>query len=115
VTLPNDDGVLRGGMFARVRLQVGGEAPVPALPVTAVQDDRGQSYVWIIDGGRLARRNVVTGARDERAQRVEITSGLTGAERVIGTKFDNLREGMLANIVSAEPKVADRGFLALVR
>jgi RND family efflux transporter MFP subunit len=115
VTLPNDDGVLRGGMFARVRLRVGDEAPVPALPVTAVQNDRGQSYVWIVDGGRLARRNVATGVRDERAQRVEITSGLAGDERVIGTRFDNLREGMLADIVSAEPKVAERGSLALAR
>jgi membrane fusion protein, multidrug efflux system len=115
VLLPNDDGRLRGGMFAKVRLQVGGQAPVPALPVAAVQDDRGQSYVWIIADGKLARRNVVTGARDERAQRVEITSGLQGDEQVIGTRFDNLREGMLANIVTAEPKVASRGSLALAR
>jgi len=115
VLLPNDDGRLRGGMFAKVRLQVGGEAPVPALPVTAVQDDRGQSYVWIIADGKLARRNVVTGVRDERAQRIEITSGLTGNEQVIGTRFDNLREGMLANIVTAEPQVAVRATLAMAR
>jgi len=113
VLLPNDDGRLRGGMFAKVRLQVGSDAPVPALPVTAVQDDRGQSYVWVIAEGKLARRNVATGARDERAQRVEITSGLKGDEQVIGTKFDNLREGMLADIVTAEPKVAVRVSLAL--
>jgi membrane fusion protein (multidrug efflux system) len=113
VQLPNDDGQLRGGMFARVRLQVGGESPVPALPVTSVQEDRGQTYVWIIDGGKLARRNVVTGVRDERAQRIEITAGLNGNEQVIGTRFDNLREGMLANIVSAAPKVAVRVGLAL--
>lgn len=113
VMLPNEDGRLRGGMFAKVRLQVGSDAPVPALPVTAVQDDRGQSYVWIVAEGKLARRNVVTGARDERAQRIEITSGLSGTEQVIGTKFDNLREGMLANIVTAEPKVAVRVSLAL--
>ncbi|MBK9245283.1 MAG: efflux RND transporter periplasmic adaptor subunit [Burkholderiales bacterium] len=115
VLLANDDGRLRGGMFARVRMQVGGDAPVPALPVAAVQDDRGQSFVWIIADGKLSRRNVVTGVRDERAQRVEITSGLAGDEQVIGTRFDNLREGMLANIVSAEPKVAVRGSLALAR
>jgi len=115
VLLPNDDERLRGGMFAKVRLRIGGEAPVPALPVAAVQDDRGQSYVWIIADGKLARRNVGTGVRDERAQRIEITSGLQGDEQVIGTKFDNLREGMLANIVTAEPKVAARASLALAR
>jgi len=116
VLLPNDDGRLRGGMFARVKVQIGGVAPVPALPIAAVRDDRGQSYVWIIAEGKLARRNVTTGVRDERAQRIEITSGLTGAEQVLGTKFDNLREGMLANIVTADaPKVATRASVALAR
>jgi len=116
VLLPNEDGRLRGGMFAKVRLQVGGEAPVPALPISAVQDDRGQSFVWVIADGKLARRNVATGVRDERAQRIEIRSGLAGGEQVIGTKFDNLREGMLANIVSADvPKVAERPRVALSR
>jgi hypothetical protein len=51
--------------------------------------------------------------RDERAQRVEITAGLSGTEQVVGTKFDNLREGMLANIVTAEPKMAVRATLAM--
>lgn len=116
VTLANEDAKLRGGMFARVKMHVGGDAPVPALPLAAVQNDRGQSYVWIIDEGKLARRLVATGRRDERAQRIEITSGLTGAEQVIGSKFDNLREGMLANIISAEaPKVAGRDSVALAR
>jgi RND family efflux transporter MFP subunit len=105
--LPNEDGRLRGGMFARVRLRLGGETPVPALPLAAVQDDRGQPYVWIIAGGKLARRNVSTGVRDERAQRIEITSGLAGDEQVIGSRFDNLREGMLAHVVTAaQPPVA---------
>lgn len=109
VLLANDDGRLRGGMFARVKLAIGGEAPVPSLPLAAVQDDRGQGYVWVIAEGKLARRNVVTGMRDERAQRIEITSGLKSDDAVLGTRFDNLREGMLANIVTAqEPKVAAR-------
>jgi RND family efflux transporter MFP subunit len=116
VELANDDGRLRGGMFARVRLQVGGSAPVPALPIAAVQDDRGQGYVWIIADGRLARRNVATGVRDERAQRIEILSGLRGDEQVIGSRFDNLREGLLANIAGAdEPKVARRDAVAQMR
>jgi RND family efflux transporter MFP subunit len=109
VLLANDDRRLRGGMFARVKLAIGGEAPVPSLPLAAVQDDRGQGYVWVIAEGKLARRNVTTGVRDERAQRVEITSGLRSDEQVLGTRFDNLREGMLAHIVTAqEPKVAAR-------
>jgi membrane fusion protein (multidrug efflux system) len=116
VLLPNDDGRLRGGMFARVKLRLGGEAPVPALPIAAVQDDRGGSYVWIIADGRLARRNVTLGMRDERARLVEVTSGLAGDEQVVGSRFDNLRDGMPANIVTAaEPQLAERDAVAQVR
>lgn len=116
VTLANDDGLLRGGMFARAKLLSGAAAPVPALPIAAVQDDRGQPFVWVIADGRLARRLVTTGLRDERAQRIEITSGLAGDEQVIGSKFDNLREGMLAQIVTVDaPKVAARAALVQAR
>jgi RND family efflux transporter MFP subunit len=116
VQLANDDGRLRGGMFARVTLQVGGATAVPALPLAAVQDDRGQSYVWIIADGKLARRNVATGVRDERGRRIEITGGLQGDEKIIGSKFDNLREGLLANIVTAaQPEIAGRDAVALAR
>lgn len=113
--LANDDGVLRGGMFARVKLQVGGKVPVPSLPIAAVHNDRGQAVVWIIDDGKLARRVVATGVRDERARRIEIVSGLTGDEKVIGAKFDNLREGMAAHITAAHLPVASRDAVAQAR
>ncbi len=115
VRLANDDGVLRGGMFARVKLHVGGHAPVPSLPIAAVQNDRGQSFVWVIRGGQLVRRVVATGVRDERAGRIEITSGLADDDQVIGSKFDNLREGMAAHITAAQSPVASRDAVAQVR
>ncbi len=40
VRLANDDGVLRGGMFARVKLHVGGHAPVPSLPCRTIVASR---------------------------------------------------------------------------
>ncbi len=116
VKLDNDEGVLRGGMFARVKVHIGGGAPVPSLPIAAVHNDRGQSIVWIIDDGKLARRIVGTGVRDERAGRIEITSGLAGGEQVVGARFDNLREGMAASITAAQAlPLAQRDALARAR
>lgn len=100
VLLANEDSLLRAGMFARVRVQLNSDRERPTLPITAVRTERGQSFVWVISDGKLTRRMVSVGARDERAQRVEITAGLNGDERIIGSKFDNLREGMLAQVVN---------------
>jgi RND family efflux transporter MFP subunit len=110
VALANEDSSLRVGMFARVRLAVGADEEVPALPLSAVRIENGLPIVWLIADGKLVRRQVRLGRRDERAQLVEIVEGVTPADRVIATKFDNLREGLAAKIISgtsAGSKVAD--------
>jgi hypothetical protein len=64
----------------------------------------------VLADGKLARRNVAVGRRDERSQLVEITSGLSAADVVLATKFDNLKDGLAAKVVGmpGEPKVAER-------
>lgn len=106
VGLANENALLKTGMFAHVRLRAKQEREVAALPLSAVQSDAGQSIVWVIADGKLARRVVGVGRRDERAQFVEITSGLDRADRVIATKFDNLRDGLAAKIVGGAPAAA---------
>lgn len=100
VALDNEDGVLRAGMFARVRLAVGGEREVAALPVSAIQKDGEQALVWVIADDKLVRTPVVLGVRDERAQWVEVVSGLAPSDKVIATKFDHLRDGLVVKIIS---------------
>jgi membrane fusion protein (multidrug efflux system) len=101
VPLANADALLKAGMFARVRLQLGGSAEVPALPLAAVRTENGVTFVWVIDGEKLARRTIETGRRDEQAQWVEVRSGVAGTDRVLGTRFDNLRDGMAVRVLSA--------------
>ena len=50
------------------------------------------------------------GRRDERAQSIEVTSGLTASDVVLATKFDNLKDGLAAKVVGlpGEAKLADR-------
>jgi RND family efflux transporter MFP subunit len=108
VGLANEQRLLRAGMFARVHLRVGKDQQVPALPIAAVQNEGGQNVVWVIADGRLAKRAVVVGRRDERARWVEIVDGLTPADRVLATRFDNLREGLAAKVV-ADTAAATKG------
>lgn len=111
VGLPNENSLLKAGMFARVRLRVQRDKEVSALPLSALQAEAGQSIVWVIDEGKLVKKIVTVGRRDERAQLVEIMSGLDPGDRVVATRFDNLRDGLAARIVggaSAPANVADR-------
>ncbi|MGE5338378.1 MAG: efflux RND transporter periplasmic adaptor subunit [Gemmatimonadota bacterium] len=114
VRLPNErtdqDWLLRAGMFARVHMHVGADREVPALPLSAIRSDTGQPSVWILADGKLMRRAVELGRRDERAQQVEIVGGVAPTDRVLATKFDNLRDGLAARVVtgSVDAKVADK-------
>jgi RND family efflux transporter MFP subunit len=110
VSLPNEESLLKAGMFARVLLTTMPETEAMALPASALRTDGQQAYVWVIADGKLTRRNVATGRRDERAQLVEVTSGLAPSDVVLATKFDNLKDGLAAKVVGlpGEPKLADR-------
>lgn len=117
VSLPNEESLLRAGMFARVALVTAADAEVPALPISALRSENGTTFVWIIVDGKLVRRVVETGRRDERSQLVEVTGGVTPADTVLATKFDNLKDGLAAKVISGlgEARVADKDAPAGVR
>jgi RND family efflux transporter MFP subunit len=98
VGIPNVDGTLKGGMFATGRIALAAAPPVPTLPAGALRTEAGQSFVWTIDDGRLVRRVVVTGRRDDEAGRVEIKTALPAGTQVLGARFDNLKEGAPAMV-----------------
>lgn len=112
VALANEDAMLKAGMFARVLLTTTAESEVPALPLSALREDAGQTYVWVLADGKLARRMVGTGVRDGRAQLVEIRSGLAPSEVALATKFDNLKDGLAARIADTRSKVTAAGVAA---
>jgi len=93
VALPNPDAALRSGMFATGRIALAASSPLPTLPASAVRTEAGQSYVWTIDKGRLAKRIVTTGRRDETSGRVEIRTTVPAATPVLAARFDNLKDG----------------------
>lgn len=101
VSLPNPDAALRNGMFATGRIALAASAPTPTLPLAAVRSDAGQSFVWTIDGGKLARRVVITGRRDEANGLVEIRTMLPARTPVLAARFDNLKDGAPALVRAA--------------
>jgi multidrug efflux pump subunit AcrA (membrane-fusion protein) len=92
-----------------VALVTSPEAEVPALPIAAIRSENGSTFVWTVNDGKVVRRLVETGRRDERAQLIEVTGGLTATDKVLATKFDNLKDGLAAKVTSGlgESRVAD--------
>jgi len=97
--LPNPDGALKIGMFARVGVFTGKTASGPAAPVEAVLEEAGQSIVYVQTGGEtFERRMVRLGIRD--GEWVQIVSGIDVGERVVSKGAYQVR---LAGASSALP------------
>jgi RND family efflux transporter MFP subunit len=93
LSVPNPEGVLKGGMFAQGDLILDETAPVAAIPLTAVRSQAGIPYVLTIDDSKLASRPVQLGLRSEEQNLVEVTGGLAAGERVVSARIETLKEG----------------------
>ncbi len=103
IHIPNPDGALRGGMFGTGRVTLAAGAPVPTLPSIAVRTEAGQNFLWTIEGGKLARRIVTVGKRDDALGRVEIKTALPKGVPILAAPFDNLKIGAPALVRAALP------------
>ncbi len=102
VGIPNPSLALRGGMFATGKIALAAGASVATLPATAVRTEAGQTYVWLIQDGKLAKRTVLVGRRDDDAGRVELKTALPANAKVLAAKFDNLKEGAPAMVRASD-------------
>ncbi|ALA57031.1 efflux RND transporter periplasmic adaptor subunit [Nitrospira moscoviensis] len=91
IDLPNDDRLLKGGMFARVEALVGTHRNAIQIPIDAVSRLEDTQYVYVIRDGKAQRIDVEIGLRDDN--RVEITKGLHGDEQVVVSGKDLVHDG----------------------
>jgi len=108
VHVPNPDAALRGGMFGTGKVTLAAGTPVPTLPAIAIRTEAGQNFVWTIENGKLGRRIVTVGRRDDAAGRVEIKTVLPPDIPVLAAPFDNLKAGLPA-LVRAPPTSKSAG------
>jgi RND family efflux transporter MFP subunit len=100
VQIDNPQNQLRVGMFAEAQLVLASRTGVLTLPPGAARSDGGNSYVFVIDGGKIGRRAVTLGASGMAAgeRRVEVVSGLAAGTQVIRNDMGNLQSGTSARI-----------------
>jgi membrane fusion protein, multidrug efflux system len=103
IELPNKNEALRAGQYAVATATLADTTDRLTLPLAAVGSAAGQDHVWLIESGVLVRRAVTLGRRDERQGKVEVTAGVVPGSQVLAARFENLREGAKASVVSAKP------------
>jgi membrane fusion protein (multidrug efflux system) len=97
--VPNADGKLRPGMFARVRLltsEARDSLMIPEESIFPVGDDK---FVYKVVDGRAMRQKVDIGLR--REGQVEILGGLTAADTVVTDGIVKLRDGAPVRVANA--------------
>jgi cobalt-zinc-cadmium efflux system membrane fusion protein len=94
----NSAGLLKPGMFVDVEIPVTAALPVVRVPLSAVQEYEGKSFVFVHAGGDTFRRHdVELGLRN--ADAVEIRSGLKAEEQVVTSGGFFLKSRMLASLL----------------
>jgi membrane fusion protein (multidrug efflux system) len=104
--VPNADAVLKPGTFARVHVESGKVDEVLTLPYAAMQYRYGVNRVFVVQGDRLAVRELEVGER--LGDRIEVTNGVKAGERVAITDVESLADGALVAVTDAAAG-ADRG------
>lgn len=106
IAIDNPNETFRAGQYALAEVTLADPTQRLTLPETAIGSTSGQSHVWLIENGTLARRAVITGRRDAGSGRVEIVQGLQPGAQVLAMRFDNLREGAKAVVAGNGGKAA---------
>ena len=96
--VPNDNNVLKAGMFSQVRLNYATHEHATLLPRRALLAIDDQTNVFVVEEGKARRVAVTTGF--ENGNMVEILSGLKGGEKVVITGHQNLKDQAPVDIVN---------------
>ena len=90
--VPNPDGRLKPGTFARVQITTDHVDRAITIPAGAVQSRYGTNRVFVVQNGQLAAREVVLG--DRLGDRVEVAQGIDASTKIVASDVEQLSDGM---------------------
>jgi membrane fusion protein (multidrug efflux system) len=90
--VPNPDGRLKPGTFARVQITTDHIDRALTVPAAAIQNRYGTNRVFVVNQGQLVGKEVVMG--DRVGERVEVLQGLDAGTTIVASDVEQLSEGM---------------------
>src|SRR3954463_2606843 len=90
--IPNTDGRLKPGTFARVQITTDRVERAVTIPVASVQSRYGTNRVFLVQNGQLLGKEIVLG--DRLGDRVEVSQGLDAGTQIAATDVEQLADGM---------------------
>lgn len=104
---PNKEKLLRPGMFARVRVDLGKRPNTISVPERAIVSLQGKSFVWVIgEDHKVTQRAVIAG--EQVGPSVIISEGLKPGEKIVVEGVNKLREGIPVNATNPAPKASEK-------
>lgn len=94
--VPNSESLLKPGTFARVHIETAQEEKVLSVPYAAMQYRYGVNRVFVVDGDKLAVRELKVGER--LGDRIEVLSGVKAGEQIAVTDIEKLVDGMKVSV-----------------
>ncbi len=88
--VPNEEKLLRPGMFADISLANGSEK-LPSVPLASVFERQSKRRVYVVEGGRLWERVLQVGP--EVNGRLTARSGIKAGDKVVTSSLDGLTNG----------------------
>lgn len=103
--VPNNNGLLKPGLFAKVILYTAGERDTIVVPVTALLYEGEKVRVFVTEGDRAKERVVKLGSK--YGEFMEIIEGIKTGEKVVFMGQQNLSEGAKVSIQQITPQRAE--------
>lgn len=110
---PNKEKLLRPGMFARVRVDLGDRPNCIEIPERALVELQGKTFVWVVSSdGKASQRPVKTG--EQVGSNYLILDGLKVGERIVLEGLQKVRENAPVTAVTAAQMAARKSTPAAV-
>lgn len=99
VEVDNTLQLLRPGMFVQASIISARHEDVAVVPRDAVTQRGGRNVVFVIDGQRAVRRNVLLGITQD--DKIEVREGVKPGERIVVRGLETLTDGTRVRVISS--------------
>ncbi|MEI6676121.1 MAG: efflux RND transporter periplasmic adaptor subunit, partial [Verrucomicrobiota bacterium] len=102
---PNSKKILRPGMFARVRVDLGTRKDCLEVPERAVVELQGKAFLWVLTPEGLAKQRTVK-LGEQNGSNFIVNEGIKPGERIVVEGLQKVREGAPVNAMTAAQMAA---------